>query len=223
MSTTNTTTQTINFYDAKKIIENKMSDLRLELRGQEHEQAILKLRELDNELKELKINKIIDDINREQQNKRECARIAYEVEHAPESVINNDGSFHATKVKKYPKLAALKYATATYQNGLMYQINIGRERFTMYKTLYKHGEETKYILPVDFNDFLKLNGIMQEPLTRKEYNRINSELEKANNEMDQAIKKYEEARAALNISQFQNWGMIEQSNKHLYIYNVKRY
>jgi hypothetical protein len=211
----------VNFYDEKERIQKEMQKLRAMPWDQNYKEQLTKLKALDKELTELNLHHLLKDINAEQERKRNFALQAWECEEPTEDPTNADGSFHKTKIKKYPILAALQYGRAKWKDGVMKEINVNGHKFDMYRTTYESGKPNQYTRPETFKDFLVLNDIMPEPLTMDQYTKLKEEMDKANAEIDEAIKKYDQKRKELNTYSFQSWGLIEQRNTHFYKYEVK--
>lgn len=180
-----------------------------------------KIRAVEAEIKGLKRVQLLENVNRDQNKLRELARLVYDCEQPTEDITTNDGDFHKTKVKKYPKLAALaasEYIRATWKDGYITEIKSGRNTFYMFKTAYNYGQPTQYTKFETFEAFLNQNSIMIEPLTIEQFNETCAKLEAANNLLDEQIKAYEQTREALNISGLSYWGLMGQQSTHLYKY-----
>jgi hypothetical protein len=222
MNTQNTSqTAKLSFYDEKERIQRAMQSIRFDLRGADPQKALTELRALDRELTALNLSNLLENVNREQARKRTEAKLVWECEQPTEDPTNADGSFHKTKVKKYPKLAALEYARGTWENDILKSINVGGERFEMYRTNYKQGETNTYTRPATFEDFLKLNCIMVEPLTLEQYTELKSQVDQANAELEAALEKYSQTRTNLQLHSFQNWGLVSQRDTHQYKFELK--
>jgi hypothetical protein len=218
-----TTTQKTDFYSEQDRIRKEMQNIRLDItKSKDYKKEIEKLRALDAELSKLKLNKLLDTVNREQARKRANALLAWECEQPQEDPTNTDGSFHKTKVKKYPKLAALEYARGHFKDGTLHTINIGGDKLTMCKTYYTAGQPDTYERPATFNEFLELNSIMIEDFTKEMYFSLKSELDKANEELENAFAKYSSERDRLNIYSLQGFGLITQNDTHQYKYELKQ-
>jgi hypothetical protein len=213
--------KSVNFYDEKERIQREMSNLRIDLSADNYKINLAKLKALDKELSELNLHQLLKDINAEQERKRNFALQAWKCEEPTEDPTNADGSFHKTKIKKFPILAALQYGRAKWKDGVMKEINVNGHKFDMCQTICESGKPDQYKRPETFKDFLILNHIMPEPLTMEQYKKLKEEMEKANAEIDEAIKKYDQKRKELKTNSFQSWGLIEQRNTHFYKYEVK--
>lgn len=176
------------------------------------------IRAIDDKIKHLNQLALLNRVNKEQSEKRMVASLAWEAEQPTEDITTNDGSLHKVKVKKYPKLAALKWCKAVFKGGVLFEISIGRETFRMYETKYESGKPDTYVRPETFNEFLALNDIQPEPITIDAYFELESKLAQANKELENAIKAYEEKRRHLKVRDFQNIGLVEQSGTHGFLY-----
>lgn len=176
---------------------------------------------IDAEIRKLNQLGLLDRVNKEQSQKRAMALQAWEAEQPTEDITTNDGSLHKVKAKKYPKLAAIPYFRAQFKDGILFEISTGRETFQMYRTKYEYGKPNTYTRPETFNDFLDLNGIQPETITIDAYLDFENKLNEANKALEDAIKEYENKRNELKVYKFQNIGLVEQSNTHLYKYTPK--
>lgn len=184
-------------------------------------ESLPELREIDTKLKHLKKVAGLDAINAKYARIRESAKQAYDTEKPEIDVTCNDGSFHKTKIKNYPKLAALQYTSVSKsKDNLILELRVNGERFDMYKAEYKNTETTYYNFE-NFEDFLTYNSIPVKEITLSEYDQMAESLNAANLELELAIAKYETTRKDLKIHRFQNWGLVGQSNTYLYKYSTK--
>lgn len=180
------------------------------------------IKDIEIKIKNLERKKMIDEVNAKQTRLRELALQAYECEQPAEDVTTNDGYFHKTRVKKYPKLAALQYARAEVKDGKITEVRINGERFQMFSTKHEYGKPTEYTRPGTFEDFLRLNCIMVEDLTVEKFNELSKELQKANDKLHKEIEAYRQTRSILEIHKFQHWGLISQNAEHLYTYSPNK-
>ncbi len=184
--------------------------------------VLASIHKIDAEIKELDKARLIKDVNSKYSRLREYALMAFECEQPTEDITANDGSFHKTKVKKYPKIAALPYASATWENGRFVTIRINGEKFQMYKVNYEYGKENTYTRPATFSEFLDLNVIPEQDITIDQYNEMSEKLADLNAQLKKDIETYNNGLKALNYSSFNYWGLIGQHNVHLYEYTPNR-
>lgn len=203
-------------------IQSEMHQLRekFSFKSDEFKNQLAEYKLLEIKLKDLKTEQLLQAVNQAQAEKRKTALLAYNCEEPAEDITTNDGCFHKTKIKKYPNLSALNYARAKFENGKITQLNIGRESFIMY-FIYTEDSIKKYTRPENFNQFLELNNIMLQDISMKEFKTLENELNQANEDLENALKLYDERKNALNIYQLQMLGLITQSNKHIYKYETK--
>jgi len=206
----------------KEQVKHDLHVIHAQLKMENFETIAPKLKSLENELKEIEQGELLSQVNAAQSRLRELARQAYECEQPNEDITCNDGSFHKTKLKKYPKISSLEYASATWEDGKLLRIRINGENFEMYRAKYEYGKPIAYTRPETFKDFLELNSIMPEPLTMDEYLDISSKLEAVNNEFNAAIETYKNKLTGLQISSFRYWGLVRQQNIHLYEYALNK-
>ena len=186
----------------------------------ERDEAIFeRIREIEAEIAKIETLNTLKAVNRQQAEKRRLAKIAWECEQPEVDITTNSGDFHAVKVKKYPKLAALQYGRAKVKDGKIVELKFSGENFTMMRTVYEYGKPDRYERPADFSDFLNLNYIHPEEITEAEYMEMIAENDRINKEMQEAIEKYEAEKSRLNLFRLSHIGLFEQrSAKHLYEY-----
>lgn len=173
------------------------------------EQKILNLNRID----------LVNDVNRTQQRNRAAALIAWECETPLVDITNSDGSFHATKVKKYPKLAALKYARATWKDNRITELNIEGRKFQMFRTKSEYNKPTVHTRPESFEDFLALNRIMPKDYTIEEFNEIAEKVNQINAEFQKHVEEFDKAKDRLGLSALCYWGLMGHQNAgHIYKY-----
>lgn len=200
-------------------IKQKIATLRPQLDGSNPKQVLTQMRELDKQLTQAKRVELLDRVNAEQTKLRTLAAQVWECGTPDEDITTSDGSFHKTKVKKYPKIAALKYAYAKYQDGKMYELQVNGERFQLYSRKFEYNKPTVYTRPESFAAFLELNSIMPEPITAEQFEATCEKLKEANDELQQHIKEYKAKLDTLNISSLQYWRLMGQHDEHLYTYS----
>lgn len=183
-----------------------------------------KIRELEGKKKELEKVQLLNSVNSKYKALRELGKLVYETEKPLIDITCNDGTFHKTKVKNYPNINKLSimYGRATKTKGnLILEMSVGRDKFDLYKTTYEYQKENVYTPFETFEDFLSHNSIPLKEITIDEYNDFSTKLKEANEELQKAIKVYEEKRKELNVSSFQYYGLATQSNIHQYTYSAK--
>lgn len=175
-----------------------------------------KLDAINKEITKQKRLALLDKVNARQTRLRELARQAWEAETPTNDITTNDGSFHATKVKKYPKLSALKYAYAKFQDGLMTELRINGEKFNMYAVKYEYSKPNEYTRPKTFDEFLQLNHIMAKDMTLPEFEALIEANKKINETLESAIKAASAAREKLNMYSLSAWGLFNQRTEHVH-------
>lgn len=202
----------------KEQLISEKNALLAKLNGNNHDEIFALLKTNENALKDIARAELLRQVNSKETRLRELARQAYECEQPTEDITCTDGSFHKTKVKKYPKIAALQYASATWENNKITRLTINGERFNMFQSKYEYGKETTYTRPETFADFLKLNNIAPADITIEQYNEICDKLNVLNEQLKQDIEKYKTGLQSLNYSSLNYWGLIGQHNVNLYEY-----
>lgn len=183
------------------------------------DEILAKVKELEKQIKDTRIIDTLNRVNREQQRKRELALLAWNAEQPTEDITTNSGTFHATKVKKYPNLAALPYCTAEVDNGKIIELRINGERFNMFKREYK-----KYTRPDTFEEFLRLNLITEKDIQLTEFLELIEKSEAINKEFKEATEKFSKQKEELKLSFFNNINLFEYRNvAHIYQYEPNLY
>jgi hypothetical protein len=189
----------------------------------QRDDVFLKIKDIDAQITQAERVKLIENVNAKQKRLRDIAAQVWECEQSDKDITNSDGSFHAVKVKKYPKLAALQYASATYKDGLITEMRVNGERFQMFNTKHEHGQPTQYTRPESFIAFLELNSIMTEDMTIEIFNAIAAKCAEINAEFKEAVKKFDNQKDSLNMSALSYWGLFGQQNAgHIYEYTPNK-
>lgn len=197
----------------------------VKFRNEEYKLIKPRLNEIEKEINDININELVNNINAKQARIRALAKQVWDCETPKEDVTTIDGSFHKTKVKKYPVLNQLNssgYIIGKFHDGLLLEINNQGHVFRMYVVEFKgYNEPNEYIRPATFEDFLKLNNVMVQDITVEEYKAFAGKLQELNTKLDHAIEAYEHGRKELNVSLLSYFGMVDQRNLHVYKYEPK--
>lgn len=189
-----------------------------------NENNVKKVKDIDAEILNIKYSERLNAVNREQQRKRELAKMAYEAEQPETDITTNSGELHVTKVKKYPKLAAIKYLTAKFKDGKYIQLTINGERFYMFTEKHEYNKPTEYFRPKTFEDFLKLNSIAPADITIDEFRAMDEKVKEINKEFQDAVKKFDQQKKDLNLYFYSHIGLFKQGNAgHIYEYTPNIY
>lgn len=202
-------------------IKQQMNDARELLNLPDNFQKYLSIiKPLEAELKEAKIRELLARVNERYNRLRGMAREIWECEIPSEDITTADGSFHKTKVKKYPKIAALQYLRANWENDRITVFNYNGERFSMYRIKYEYGKPNEYTRPSSFEDFLELNLIPLREITIQEYKEKEEKLNEANEKLRAALKEYSQTRERLEIYKWNYWRLVGQHNLNEYEYKM---
>lgn len=202
-------------------LQNEMQNLRISLNSENYEQTRLKMQQIDKQITAIRINELLSGVNNTQNRKRELAKKAYECEQPNEDITTNTGDFHKVKVKKYPVLAALKYTYAKFENGVLYELNINGEKFTMYSKEYNGSKEKPtYTRPQTFNDFLELNNISNEDITLEKFNEISTTIKEANETFRKQVEDYKNTMENMNAYNLECYKLIYRRAEHVYLYQT---
>jgi len=203
-------------------LQKEMQDLRIGLTSENYDETVSKMREIDKQITAARTADLLNNVNRTQARKREFAKQAFECEQPNEDVTTNGGYFHKTKVKKYPKLAALQYSSAKWEDDKITRLTINGEKFTMYETKYEHGKPTEYTKPKTFADFLRLNHISPADITAEQFKEIATTIKEANEEMQKHIEAYSKKMDILKAYSFECWDLIHKKAEHVYLYHTNQ-
>jgi hypothetical protein len=187
-----------------------------------NDETYQKIKAIEPLIKAAEREQLLKGVNAKQSRLRELARQAYECEQPTEDITTDSGHFHKTKVKKYPKIAALQYARATFKDGLTLDLNINGEKFYMFKSKYEYNKPTEYARPATFAEFLELNNIMVEDMTTEQFNEATEKLQAANDELQKQIAAYKSKLNEINNYALNNWGLTSQQAEHLYTYRANK-
>jgi hypothetical protein len=188
------------------------------LNAANHKEILQLLKENEAAIKQLNKVELLNRINNKYSRLREIALQAWECEQPTEDITTNDGGFHKTKVKKYPKIAALKYGSATWENNRLTTIRINGEKFYMYSTKHEYQKETVYTRPDTFSEFLALNSIPESDMSIEQYNAMADKLSQLNEKLQRDMDEYKKGLESLQISSLNYWGIVGQHNVNLYEY-----
>ena len=186
------------------------------LNATNHREILQLLRENEAAIRQLNKVELLNRINSKYSRLREIALQAWGCEQPTEDITTNDGSFHKTKVKKYPKIAALQYASAIWERNRLTAIRINGEKFYMYSTKHEYGKETVYTRPATFSDFLALNSIPETDISIEQYNAMADKLSQLNEKLQRDMNEYKKGLESLQISSLNYWGIVVQHNLNLY-------
>jgi len=200
-----------------------LSKLRIDYSLKDSESIMAKLKANEVEIQKLKTAELLRNVNSTQERKRAIALKAWECEQPTEDITCNDGSLHKVKAKKYPILASVPYLSLTYKDGTTTEMRINGEKIYMVKSKYEYNKPTEYTRPETFAEFLEINNIQAQDITSEQFAEFSEKLKQANEELEKAIEIYSQKRNELNVHTMQNIGLVSQQNKHLYIYEAKRY
>lgn len=203
-------------------LQRQMEDLRNILTSENYSETVKKMQAIDKQIKAARTAELLSNVNGKQKRLREAAAQAWECEQPTEDITTNDGYFHKTKVKKYPKLAGLKYTSAKWEDNKITRLTINGEKFTMYQTKYDHNKPTEYTRPETFAEFLQLNHISPEDITAEQFTEIDTKIKEANEELQNHIKAYGAKMDSLNAYSLQCWNLISTRAKHVYLYHTNQ-
>jgi hypothetical protein len=202
-------------------LKNEIHSLWNQLTAINQDEIVLKIKAIEEKINETRIIDKLKSTNAEQNRLRDLAVLAWNAEQPTEDITTNSGQFHATKVKKYPNLAALPYCTAEFQEGQIKELRINGVRFYMVRGEYVSGQPTK---PETFSDFLKLNSITEQDIELSDFKKMIAEVDRINAEFKEAVKKFDSQKSSLNMYFLSHIGLFKQQNAgHIYEYSANLY
>ncbi len=165
--------------------------------------------------KTIKIALRLESVNREQAKLREQARLVWDIEEVTPDVITQDGTPHATKVKKFPVLRSFEYVRVIFNKaGKLEAVKTGLKTWQLLP--YNQNER-----PETFEDFLKLNSVQPADITPEELSAVIERNEQINAEFKAACEKFSADKDALKIHTYSYLGLFTQHNAgHNYEYLV---
>jgi hypothetical protein len=188
------------------------------INGNNHDEILKLLKANEIAIKEMDKIALLKQVNAKYSRLRGMALQAYECEQPTEDITTNDGGFHKVKAKKYPKIAALQYASAKWQDNRLTQLTINGEKFYMYTTKHEYQKETVYTRPATFSEFLAFNTIPEQDITIEQYNAMAEQLTALNTKLQKDMEDYKNGLESLKISSLSYWGLTGQHNVNLYEY-----
>jgi hypothetical protein len=222
----NTTTATPTIESLQEEKKQLISQLIGNRATPEGDKILESIRAIEVKIKAMQRKQLLTNVNREQAQKRELAALVYSAEQPLADITNADGTFHATKVKKYPilaQLAANHYGRATWRDERLTTIKAGREEFTMYHAKSEYNQPTQYTRPETFEDFLSLNGIAAQDITEQQYNELTEAAEANNKKLEEAIEAHSREQKRLNLYFYSTLGLFEQSRAgHVYKFEASK-
>jgi hypothetical protein len=204
------------------LIENLQIEKRTlldNINNENHKEILIKARRIDADIKEQQKFLLLSNVNRKQDRLRKLALLVWECEQPLTDITNNDGSFHGVKLKKYPKIYALKFSSALWKNEKIMEFRLDGEKFYMFKTKYEYGKLDVHTRPETFEAFLELNKIMRKELTMVQFNEAIEANDVINANLKLAIDAASEQRNNIKISSLNYFGLFGQRTEHVYTYS----
>lgn len=206
-------------------LKERLTDLQEELGkalsgpDMDYEEIVGKIKALEEEKRQLNKQKLIDKANKRHKEMRNFLKDVLAVNFPKhEDIQNNDGSFHATKVKKYPKIVALMekypYTRFTTDNGVYIKAESGRETYTLREPFYSSGKPTVYKDFKTFEDALAYNSIKEKDLTLKQFLKLESKIQKESERIKKEVEKSYQKLKSLDVYYLENENLISQNRNN---------
>ncbi len=130
-----------------------------------------------------------------------------------EDIQNNDGSFHSTKLKKYPSLSEFmekyKYARFTTDKGIYTECKEGRHTYRILRSHYNSGEPNSYTKFESLEEACSYNWIQFKQMTYKKFQALQKSILKESAKMQKAIAIHNEKINSLNAYFLENEQLIQ--------------
>jgi hypothetical protein len=173
----------------------------------------VRLSEIESAVKVEKIAIEIRSVNSAQKLLRDKAELIWECEQPKVDITNQDGSFHATKVKAYSNISNLNYGRGIWEDGKLLQLSVGGKEFKMFYLEYVKNEKV-YTRPENFDKFLELNQIQKSDIKLADYLKTLKKLERVNQKMKKEMKKYADFRNSLY--DLNSLGLLREEESYFY-------
>lgn len=162
----------------------------------------------------------IERYNREQAEKRAILKKLLDTERPVEDITNQDGTLHATKVKKYPKLEAINkelwnFSMIQNKADKWIEARTSGDNYRLMFWEYKNSE-TIYREFENFEEACKHNGIELKPLNVKKELRNIERLKDETEKMRKQLEAYSERCKKLNGYTLSSIGAIERRQEYHY-------
>ena len=189
-------------------LNRKLTELQKELDKPLHEidnidELIKELNKLEQEKKIFNKKERLDTVNRQHEEKRKMLKEILAVELPTEATVNNDGSFHARKIKDFPEFLAVKekfrlYGFVFNDEGNLIRFTFNREDFSLLKSEYGYNEPTRYLKLESFEEVCKHNRVLTKSMTLKQYLKLEEKILKESERIKAEVEKSQEKIKNLN-------------------------
>lgn len=197
-------------------LKNEIQNLRDQLTGslESRSELISQIRDLEQQIKEENKKLFLSNFNKQHQQKRDLAKLIFDIEKIDINDITSDRKVNKQKLKKYPNYFNLDHCYIEIWQNLVYSFSYKGEKFRLY---YYDGSEQKRIL--NFDELLRINSIQPKDITLKEYNKILNDLKKAEDKLKNEIQKYNDFKQ--NFYFLSNAELLNQKSETVYFMSQK--
>ena len=197
-------------------LKNEIQNLRDQLTGslESRSELISQIRDLEQQIKEENKKLFLSNFNKQHQQKRDLAKLIFDIEKIDINDITSDRKVNKQKLKKYPNYFNLDHCHIEIWQNLVYSFSYKGEKFRLY---YYDGSEQKRIL--NFDELLRINSIQPKDITLKEYNKILNDLKKAEDKLKNEIQKYNDFKQ--NFYFLSNAELLNQKSETVYFMSQK--
>jgi len=159
----------------------------------------------------------LEQVNKEHAQKRETLNALILCPMPVEDIRVSDGSFHATKIKKYPELQKLvegRYFRFEFAADCYHSAKDGRNRYSIWKPVYEN-QKTSYIPFDSFDAACEFNGILPKELTFAEFQKIESAVIAESNRIKAEISKSQQKMSDLGVYMLSANNLLRSSQSHI--------
>jgi len=185
---------------------------------QRAKQIMAELKAIDAKQTEQRKREKLNQVNTDHAKKREILTALLSVPMPDEDIRVNDGSFHATKIKRYPELKALvdgQYLRFEFAANCYHTAKNSRERFSILEPTYEYGKPDSYKPFESFEAACDYNGILPQEMTFAEFQRIESAVLAESERIKAEISKSQQKMRDLGAFTLSSNNLVRTSQMHV--------
>lgn len=183
-----------------------------------------KIRKAEEKIRVSKKETILKAVNKKHKERKQILKTLLDTELPKEDITNNDGTFHASKIKKYPQIMALKDRFDWLRlkidgNCNTYiKVEIGRDSYDLVETIYKSGEPNEYKPFESFESALSYNRIRAKETTLKQFLSLEKKILKESKRIKEEVEKSYQKIKELDSYFLENENLITRRSSNYYEY-----
>lgn len=140
---------------------------------------------------------------------------------AHENIQNNDGSMHATKLKKYPSLRKFiekyKYVTFKSVKNQFIECVYNRKTYYLNRPKYEYQKDTKYLKFETLQDACDYNDIQFKNLSFSKFKSQQSKILAESEKIKKTIEDHNKKVNALNAYFLESEGLIQSDSGRAHV------